>query len=81
VVSTHEVERFVHSFHLLRDFIITAIDTSPTLSPIQLLPSGMTTDSELKNDIRIALRPVGIKYEEILLAAMQKHVAGMKVDK
>jgi hypothetical protein len=41
----------------------------------------MTTDSELKNDIRIALRPVGIKYEEILLAAMQKHVAGMKVDK
>ena len=81
MVSTHEVERFCNSFHLLRDFIITAIDNSPTLSPMQLLPSGMTTDSELKNDIRIALHPVGIKYEEILLAAMQKHVAGMKVDK
>lgn len=79
MVRLHEVESLCKSIRTLSDFIVNTVDASPPLSPFNLLPMGL--DGELKNDIRIALIPVGIKYEEILLAAMQKHVAGMKVDK
>jgi len=79
VVHLHEVESLCKSIRTLSDFIVKTVDDSPSLSPFNLLPMGL--DGELKNDIRIALHPVTIKYEEILLAAMQKHVAGMKVDK
>ena len=79
MLHTHEVVAFCKSFQDLNEFLCKAMDTSPTLSPRNLLP--MNTDQTLKQDIQEALHPVGIKYEEIILAAMQKHVAGMKVIK